>query len=103
MLSRAFGIHHRLARQILIDFHCTENSKAARSVHATYIITGVQKAAESNAGQENQGEDEPMQSSPFLSSSQRSQNTAASAVERLAIILAREEDLDGKIVPLVIE
>ena len=66
-------------------------------MNATYIIAGVPKTPESNGVQKDQDDDETMQSSPYMGSSQPNQETVSTTVPKSAIILAREEDLDGKV------
>lgn len=87
---------------MLYDFHRTENAKRPGSVHATYVITGVQKASEKQpatngtpAKDGRDGADDIMQSSPYLSSSMPQQDSLHESVETVSIILAREEDLAG--------
>lgn len=85
---------------MLYDFHRTENAKRPGSVHATYVITGIQKAAEkqpaTNGHPMKDGRDDDiMQSSPYLSSSMPQQDTLHEPVETVSMILAREEDLAG--------
>jgi DNA polymerase delta subunit 3 len=54
---------------MLFDFHQKQNAKKAKSVHATYLITGKQRAHEASNGTSAQdGADVDMRSSPFKSS-----------------------------------
>lgn len=87
---------------ILYDFHRTENAKRPGSVHATYVLTGIQKAPENHPttnghptkdGRDN--DDDIMRSSPYLSSSMPQQDTLHEPVKTVSIILTREEDLAG--------
>ncbi|KAI4738760.1 hypothetical protein E4T50_10776 [Aureobasidium sp. EXF-12298] len=41
-LSRALRVHANRAKQMLYDFHQTQNKKTPNSLHATYLITGIQ-------------------------------------------------------------
>lgn len=99
-LSRVFGIHSNLAKQILYEFHHAENIKRPRSVDATYIITGAQKLEEgastsvANGIHKDQGDDDVMPSSPYISSSLPNQDADSQAVQRASVILVREEDLN---------
>lgn len=87
---------------MLYDFHHSENKKKPQSVHATYVITGIQKPQEilnaNGAHTENGGDDgdDIMQSSPYMPSSMPNQDSVTDEVATTSIILAREEDLEGK-------
>ncbi|KLU81786.1 hypothetical protein MAPG_00867 [Magnaporthiopsis poae ATCC 64411] len=45
-LSRALGIHVNLSKQMLYEFHKSQNDRKAGSVHATYLMYGVKRAVE---------------------------------------------------------
>ncbi|CAL5873249.1 uncharacterized protein PFLUO_LOCUS7518 [Penicillium psychrofluorescens] len=95
-LSRALKVHATLAKQMLFDFHRTENAKKPQSVHATYVISGIQKPPpppETNGHGAND-EDAIMQSSPYMPSSMPNQDPA-DAVRVTSIILTREENLEA--------
>ena len=83
---------------MLYEFHRIENSKRLRSVYATYLITGIQCPAEKLAEQSNgrDGEDEVMQSSPFMSSSMPQPDDAEPLVRTTSMILVREEDMPSR-------
>lgn len=85
---------------MLYEFHRNENAKKPQSVNATYIITGVQhpppKKPVANGARTKDGDDEVMQSSPFLSSSMPQQDAADEPIRTTSIILVREEDMEGK-------
>ncbi|KAF4155453.1 hypothetical protein CNMCM6936_009031 [Aspergillus lentulus] len=80
-LGRALKVHGNLAKQMLYDFHHTENKKKPQSVNATYIITGTRKPQEkdtSGVHTENHDDgDDAMQGSPFLPSSMPNQDAAS--------------------------
>ncbi|KAJ5315505.1 DNA polymerase subunit Cdc27 [Penicillium atrosanguineum] len=97
-LSRALKIHANRAKRILFEFHNKENAKKPQSVQATYVISGIQKAPERPAtnGHAKDDEDEVMQSSPYLPSSQPNEDAASGSLRIASIILAREEDLEGR-------
>lgn len=82
---------------MLFEFHRNENAKKPQSVHATYVISGVQKppAPPATNGHAND-EDEIMQSSPYLPSSMPNQDETSESMRIFSIILAREEDLAGE-------
>jgi DNA polymerase delta subunit 3 len=97
--------------RLLFEFHSKENAKKPQSVHATYVISGIQKPPEPPAtnGHVKDDDDEIMQSSPYLPSSMPNQDAASDSSRIASIILAREEDLEGghylsgygQIVPLI--
>lgn len=81
---------------MLFEFHRNENAKRPQSVHATYLISGIQNPPEPPAtnGHAND-EDEIMQSSPYLPSSMPNQEVTSDQVRIASVIIAREEDLEG--------
>ncbi|KAJ6096131.1 hypothetical protein N7486_006877 [Penicillium sp. IBT 16267x] len=93
-LSRALKIHANRAKQVLYEFHRNENAKEPQSVHATYVISGVQNPEPTTTNGHANDEDEVMQSSPYMPSSMPNQETVSDASRITSIILAREEDLD---------
>ncbi|KAJ5195971.1 hypothetical protein N7449_006450 [Penicillium cf. viridicatum] len=95
LLSRALKVHANRAKQILFEFHRNENAKKPQTVHATYVISGIQKAPEpAPTNGHADDEDEMMQSSPYLPSSMPNQDTALDSIRTTSIVLAREEDLE---------
>ncbi|OGE55600.1 hypothetical protein PENARI_c004G11535 [Penicillium arizonense] len=94
-LSRALKVPANRAKQVLFEFHRNENAKKPQTVHATYVISGIQKAPEPapTNGHAND-EDEIMQSSPDLPSSMPNQDASSYSTRIASIILAREEDLE---------
>jgi DNA polymerase delta subunit 3 len=85
--------------RMLYEFHRQQNGKKPGTVHATYLISGTKRNEEplpSNGGVQKDGEDDYMQSSPFVNSSmpQLDEGTGESGV--LSITLVREENLEGK-------
>ncbi|KAJ5585024.1 uncharacterized protein N7459_004824 [Penicillium hispanicum] len=94
-LSRALKVHANHAKQILYEFHRNENAKKPQSVHATYVISGIQKPPEPPAANGHANDDdEIMPSSPYLPSSMPNQDSAPHSIRLASIILAREEDLE---------
>src|ERR1700712_2034899 len=84
--------------RMLYDFHRSQNAKKPGTIHATYLISGSKskEKPEPISGElKKDGEDDYMQSSPFIDSSmpQQVEGTGESSV--LSITLVREEDLDG--------
>lgn len=95
LLSRALKVHANRAKQILFEFHHNENAKKPQTVHATYVISGIQKAPEpAPTNGHADDEDEMMQSSPYLPSSMPNQDTASDSIRTTSIVLAREENLE---------
>ncbi|PGH03322.1 hypothetical protein AJ79_07400 [Helicocarpus griseus UAMH5409] len=96
-LSRALKVHSGLAKRMLYDFHRVENAKKPQSVSATYLITGTQIPAQRQAlnGHVKDGDDDVMQSSPFMSSqlAQQEEDADEDSPPVTSIILVREEDL----------
>ncbi|KAK2877209.1 hypothetical protein FQN49_001333 [Arthroderma sp. PD_2] len=98
-LSRAQRVHSNHAKRMLYEFHRSENERKPKSVHATYLITGICgyiKPTPLNGNRlKKDGEDEVMQSSPFMSS-QPAQPEAVEAEDTptmTSIMLVREEEL----------
>ncbi|KAJ5940267.1 hypothetical protein N7516_000435 [Penicillium verrucosum] len=95
LLSRALKVHANRAKQILFEFHRNENAKKPQTVHATYVISGIQKAPEpAPTNGHADDEDEMMQSSPYLPSSMPNEDAASDSIRAISIVLAREEDLE---------
>ncbi|CAD0043699.1 unnamed protein product, partial [Aureobasidium pullulans] len=71
-LSRALRVHSNLAKQMLYDFHHSQNTKKPTALHATYLITGRKtislEQAEDKAVESQHGPDKTMRSSPAPSS-----------------------------------
>ncbi|KAJ5782505.1 DNA polymerase subunit Cdc27 [Penicillium paradoxum] len=94
-LSRALKVNANRAKHILFEFHRNENAKKPQTVHATYVISGLQKASEpAPANGHANDEDEVMQSSPYLPSSIPNQDEVSDSIRITSIVLAREEDLE---------
>lgn len=87
--------------RMLYAFHSQQNAKKPGAVHATYLVSGTKRKETlviTNGGATKDGEDDYMQSSPFMSSSmpQPEEDTGETSV--LSISLVREEELDGNAV-----
>lgn len=85
---------------MLYEFHRTENAKNPNTVNATYVITGFQKQPETlpphgNQSQDNTGDDDIPQSSPYISSSMPTQDPVVESGAMATIVLVRGEELDG--------
>jgi DNA polymerase delta subunit 3 len=85
--------------RMLYDFHQRQNAKKPGTIHATYLLSGTKRSEDPtplNGEAKKDGEDDYMQSSPFMSSSmpQSGEGTGENSV--LSITLVREEDLEGK-------
>lgn len=84
---------------MLYDFHSQQNARKDFSVHACYLVHGIPKIVKgstSNGHAAADGDDTPMQSSPFQSSSQMpQQEQEEQGIPVRSITLVREQDLDG--------
>jgi DNA polymerase delta subunit 3 len=83
---------------MLYDFHQKQNAKKPGTIHATYLLSGTKRPEDLiplNGDAKKDGEDDYMQSSPFMNSSMpQLEDTGESSV--LSITLVREEDLEGE-------
>ncbi|PBP16832.1 hypothetical protein BUE80_DR012435 [Diplocarpon rosae] len=82
---------------MLFEFHRNQNAKKPGTIHATYLISGTKRKEDpslTNGAPLKDGEDDYMQSSPFLGSSmpQIENGTGESSV--LSITLVKEEQLE---------
>ncbi|MCJ1316115.1 hypothetical protein MMC15_001435 [Xylographa vitiligo] len=79
---------------MLFDFHARENSKKPGSVHATYLVSGVQsKKAILNSSVAEINEDVHMQSSPFMGSSAPRQDVEKEPSTVKVMTLVQEQHL----------
>ena len=82
--------------RMLYEFYRQQNAKKPGTVHATYLLSGTKleapKAPTPTITKD--GEDEYMQSSPFVASSMPEQEEVT-PVFTTTIALVREEDLDS--------
>ncbi len=86
-----------IGHRILYEFHRVQNSRKSGSVYATYLLDGVPKEIEPSVnGHFKDGDDVHMQSSPHMSSSIPQETNEEDAVPSRRIMLAREEDLEGR-------
>ncbi|KAH7355229.1 DNA polymerase subunit Cdc27 [Rhexocercosporidium sp. MPI-PUGE-AT-0058] len=96
LLSRTLKIHVNDAKEMLYDFHRQQNAKKPDTIHATYLISGVKRKEDpivTNGAGKKDGEDDYMQSSPFMASSMPvAESTGESSV--LSITLVKEESLE---------
>lgn len=84
---------------MLREFYHDEISKKPSSIHATYLITGIQVITTSTEAGRQGHENYPdahMTSSPFLSSSILPEDIAESQGTCMVMSLAREENLEGE-------
>jgi hypothetical protein len=80
--------------RMLFDFHKTQNEKQSKSVHATYVVSGLKR--QDVEAPVKDGDDTVMNSSPFPSSymmSSAPQMTPETVIR--SISFAREEELKG--------
>ncbi|KAH7411270.1 DNA polymerase subunit Cdc27 [Cadophora sp. MPI-SDFR-AT-0126] len=96
LLSRTLKIHVNDAKEMLYEFHRQQNAKKPDTIHATYLISGTKRkevTLGTNSVAKKDGEDDYMQSSPFMASSMPAAgSTGESGV--LNITLVKEEDLE---------
>jgi DNA polymerase delta subunit 3 len=92
-----YGLTLTKTCRMLYDFHHKQNAKRPGSVHATYLVSGVQAGKSESKGVQKKDEDVHMQSSPFMSSSMPNQDEEEpqSQPEMRVITLTREEHLEG--------
>lgn len=86
-----------MRRRYLFEFHQQQNAKKPSTIHATYLLSGTRKEEEpaTNRDIKKDGEDDYMQSSPFVSSSMPQPQESTGEVSVLSITLVKEEDLEG--------
>ncbi|KAF2103373.1 hypothetical protein NA57DRAFT_63930 [Rhizodiscina lignyota] len=103
LLSRAMKIHVNLAKQMLYEFHRTQNARKPGTVHAIYYLEGTKAAppAQTNGLHSQDDEDSIMQSSPFMSSMQEpeqpeEQEQQQEQIMQRAAALAQESELEEK-------
>jgi DNA polymerase delta subunit 3 len=81
---------------MLYEFHRQQNSKKPDTIHATYLIAGIKKPEPPPTnGHAKDGEDDYMQSSPFMHSSMPGPDEGTGESGVLTISLVKEEDLEG--------
>lgn len=85
---------------MLYEFHRDQNINKPGSVHATYLLDGAlhNVVEPQNNGVQQDGEDVHMQSSPYMSSSMPQESNEEDATPSRGILLARQENLEGKVV-----
>lgn len=82
---------------MLFEFHRVQNAKKPGTIHATYLIGGTRrKEAPVPIEVRKDGEDDYMQSSPFVGSSIPLPEGSSAEGSILSITLTREEDLDSR-------
>ncbi|KAH7163609.1 DNA polymerase subunit Cdc27 [Dactylonectria estremocensis] len=82
LLSRALGVHVNTAKEMLYDFHKSQNALRADSVHATYLVYGTKSSDIAAAD----GDVE-------MASSMPDQDALSEDVTVTTLTLAREEEL----------
>jgi DNA polymerase delta subunit 3 len=84
--------------RMLYDFHQKQNAKKPGTIHATYLLSGTKRPEDPiplNGEAKKDGEDDLMQSSPFMDSSMPQPEAGTGESSVLSITLVREEDLEG--------
>lgn len=90
---------------MLYEFHRSQNARRPGCVHASYLLGGIRKPQTSfstNGANGRDGEDVLMQNSSFLSSSMPEQEEEVEKIAVTTITLAREEDLEGVFVTVLV-
>lgn len=84
--------------RMLYEFYSIQRIKDPESIKATYLIIGIPRALKQSCvnGHQPDGRDVYMQSSPYMSSSAPHQEDQLEAAPSKGIVLAKEEDLEGK-------
>lgn len=81
---------------MLFEFHRVQNAKKPGTIHATYLIGGTKrKEGLTEIEAQKDGEDDYMQSSPFVGSSMPQVEGGTGEGSTLSITLTREEDLES--------
>lgn len=83
---------------MLYDFHHEQTKRKPGSVHATYLVCGVQRVTElasTNGVHEVHNQDAHMPSSPYMSSSMPRQDGEEEEQTVRSITLVTEEHLEG--------
>jgi len=81
---------------MLFEFHRQQNAKKPGTIHATYLLSGTKlEALQPTNGTKKDGEDEYMQSSPFMGSSMPQSGEDNGSTGVLTITIAKEEDLES--------
>ncbi|KAI9765671.1 MAG: hypothetical protein M1840_007229 [Geoglossum simile] len=83
---------------MLYEFHHQQSSKHPGSIHATYLLTGVRRSPEAvvtaNADGLGVGQNDYMQSSPFMGSSMPTSDVTTESLTK-SVMLVREDELDS--------
>jgi DNA polymerase delta subunit 3 len=91
-LSRALRVHNNLAKQMLYDFHRSQNNKLPKSLHATYLVTGTQslppQQAENDTLESQDASDKTLQTSPA--------HQTPGAYQATSLLLVDEDNLDSQ-------
>lgn len=86
-----------MVHRMLYDFYRVQNGKKQGSIHATYLLSGSRKKETlTNGGASKDGDDEHIQSSPFMSSMPQPEDAHEEEIPVMTISLAKEEDLEGE-------
>ncbi|KAK3390860.1 DNA polymerase subunit Cdc27 [Podospora didyma] len=88
LLSRALQVNVNVAKQMLYDFHRTQNARRVESVHATYLVYGVKKA-EDGTSQSRNGINDDVD----MTSSMPEVDSLGEVVPTLTLSLIQEERL----------
>lgn len=83
-------MHNNLAKQMLYDFHRSQNKKQPHSLHATYLVTGTQSLPPQLADIESQdASDKSLQTSPA--------HQMPGSYRATSLLLVDEDNLDSQL------
>ncbi|KAM5354331.1 hypothetical protein ACJ41O_000980 [Fusarium nematophilum] len=82
LLSRALDVHVNTAKEMLYDFHSSQNAQRANSIHATYLVYGIKNP-----------DDQQPDGDVEMSSSMPEQEPLSDEVPTTMLTVAREEEL----------
>ncbi|KAH0547723.1 hypothetical protein FGG08_000213 [Glutinoglossum americanum] len=98
-LSRALKIHVNVAKELLYEFHRQQSSKDPASIHATYLLTGIRRASNTDAAAHGEdtrmAQDDYTQSSPFISSSIPTHEATDDNIFIKSVMLVHENELES--------
>lgn len=81
---------------MLFDFHQDQNAINSNSIHATYLLSGTKRSpGHTNGASGRDGEDVAMCNLPFLSSMPEPEAAAEEPVNKITLLLVREEELES--------
>lgn len=97
MLNRALKVHVNAAKEMLYDFHRTQNARKPSSVHATYLLSGTRKPVNTSQtnGNHTPAAGDSFMSDGIMSSSMPAQEEEIEHIPITTVTLVAEERLEG--------